>query len=416
MNRRRIALAAGFLMAASLPVSAQTDDAFREGRVLFRQIWLMPPARDDADFVGLGPVYNDISCLGCHVQNGRGSVPSGPDTPLHGALVRLSVPGAGPHGGPNPHPAYGDQLNDHANPGIPAEGSARITYTEHAVVLADGTQALLRKPHLEFRNLAFGEFGHETMFSVRAAPSVLGSGILDAVSEAEILAQAEKQAASGGPVRGHPNRVYDIETGGMVFGRFGWKANQPNLKQQAAAAANGDMGLTSPLFPAKNCTEIQTECQAAPVGPQPELSAARLGQLVAYLRGLEPPHRRHAEDPATRRGEALFSELGCAQCHLPDLGGAHPYTDLLLHDLGPGLADGRPDFLAGGAEWRTAPLWGIGEAKNLNGQTGFLHDGRARTLSEAILWHGGEAQAARDAFASLPADERTGLLTFLNSL
>jgi CxxC motif-containing protein (DUF1111 family) len=213
------------------------------------------------------------------------------------------------------------------------------------------------------------------------------------------------------------------------LGRFGWKANQPSLLQQTAAAANGDMGLTSTLFPSKPCTAVEQDCAAAPRGQQPELSDARLADVVAYLAGLAVPDRRDAEAPAVRRGEALFAAAGCDRCHaptwvtaglpgFPELAGQtiHPYSDLLLHDLGSGLADGRPDHLAGRRDWRTPPLWGIGLARQVNPAAGYLHDGRARTLLEAILWHGGEAKPARDRVARLPAEQRNDLLAFLNSL
>ena len=413
--------------APALPPDAW--EAFRDGRALFRQLWVIPPARDDLDFVGLGPVYNDTSCLGCHVRNGRGAAPSGGDEPMHGMLVRLSLPGNGPHGGPNPDPNYGDQLNDHAIPGIAAEGAARIAYTERSVTFADGTSATLRVPRLAIVDLRFGALGDGVMTSPRVAQPVFGDGLLEAVSEADILANAARQAIPGSPIHGHVNRVWNVALGRVTLGRFGWKANQPSLAQQVAGAANGDMGLTSPLFPAKNCTSVQTACLAAPRGPQPELSAARLSAIVTYLMGLGVPARRDAGTPAVQHGEALFGALGCVQCHtaswvtgpLPAFPAAsgqtiHPYTDLLLHDLGTGLADFRPDYLAGPAEWRTPPLWGVGLAQRVNPAAGFLHDGRARSLTEAILWHGGEAETAQAAFTRLPSADRNDLLAFLNSL
>lgn len=415
------------------------SEAFHEGRVLFRQAWLMPPASDDADFVGLGPVYNDISCLGCHVRNGRGAAPEAGAAVLHGLLVRLSIPGSGPHGGPNPTPAYGDQLNDHAIPGVPAEGEPRITYTPKTVTLGDGTRVELRTPKLALVNLRFGALMGRAdgaggrmlgaMTSARVAQPVFGLGLLASLPQSEIEDRAARLHARGGPTHGHINMVWDIALGKTVMGRFGWKANQPTLAQQSAGAANGDMGLTSPLFPAKNCPPVQTECLAAPRGPDPNLSAARLTELTRYLEALAVPARRHPGDPAVRRGEALFARMGCEDCHasrwttgpldgIPGMAGREiaPYTDLLVHDMGGGLADDRPDFQANGREWRTPPLWGIGLAQVLNDRAGFLHDGRARTLTEAILWHGGEASFARHAFSRASALDRSDLLAFLNDL
>lgn len=413
--------------APALPKDAWED--FREGRALFRQVWVIPPARDDLNVVGLGPVYNDTSCVGCHVRNGRGAAPASADQPMHGMLVRLSLPGAGPHGAPVPDPNYGDQLNDHAIPGVPPEGTARIAYDERVVAFADGASVTLRVPHLTIGDLRFGALGEGVMTSPRVAQPVFGDGLLEAVTEADIVTNAARQAVPGSPIHGHVNRVWNVAEGRVTVGRFGWKANQPSLAQQVAGAGNGDMGLTSPLFPTKNCAPAQTACLAAPRGPQPELSAARLSAIVTYLMGLGVPARRDAGTPAVQHGEALFAALGCVQCHtatwvtgpLPAFPAAsgqtiHPYTDFLLHDMGPGLADGRPDYLAGPAEWRTPPLWGVGLAQRVNPAASFLHDGRARSLTEAILWHGGEAENAQAAFTRLPKVDRDDLLAFLNSL
>ena len=402
------------------PLPETDRAAFERGRQLFRQAWVVAPAHDDSDFAGLGPVYNDISCVGCHVRNGRGSVPAGPGEPLHGLLLRLSAPGTTAQGGPAPLAAYGDQLEDHAIPGVPPEGSASLRYEAGMVALADGTRVRLRRPVPVTADLHFGSFPPGALTSLRGAQPVLGSGLLQAIPEADIRAEARRQAAARGPVHGRINRVWDIAKGGFALGRFGWKANQPSLAQQTAAAAFADMGLTSPLFPAKNCAAPQSACRAADAGPTPNLSATRLADLVAYLGGLAPPERRDADAAPVRRGEALFADLGCAVCHRPAWSAAgraiHPYSDLLLHDMGDGLADGRPDFAASGRQWRTAPLWGLGLAREANPNSGLLHDGRARDPLEAILWHGGEAATVRRAVTRLSAASRADLLTFLNSL
>lgn len=417
-----LSLAAPILAADPFnqPLPGIDRAAFERGRQLFRQAWVVAPARDDSEFAGLGPVYNDISCVGCHVRNGRGSVPSGPGEPLHGLLLRLSMPGATAWGGPLPLPAYGDQLEDHSIPGVPPEGSASLRYEAASATLADGTIVPLRRPVPVVADLRFGAFPAGTMTSLRGAQPVLGDGLLEAVPEADILAEAKRQAATKGPVQGKPNRVWDVAAGKPALGRFGWKANQPNLAQQTAAAAFDDMGLTSPLFPDKNCGAPQTACTAANAGPAPNISPARLADLVAYLAGLAPPARRNEDDAAVRRGEKLFGEIGCAACHRPAwttaAGPIHPYSDLLLHDMGEGLADGRPDFAAGGRQWRTPPLWGLGLAFEANPNGGLLHDGRARDPLEAVLWHGGEAEPARQAVTRLSSDRRADLATFLKSL
>ena len=409
----KTALAILFVLLA--PIAwADEPSAFDRGRVLFTQIWVPASPQAAHGFEGLGPVFNQSACSACHAGNGRGGAPEGPDQRMRGMLVRLSVPGADEHGGPLPAPFYGDQLEDHAIPGVAAAGRAVISWRDETVTLADGTRVTLRAPQLSFADLSFGPLGAGVLTSARIAQPLPGVGLLAAVPEADILAYAAQ-------TKGRANRVWDPSTGGMALGRLGWKANQPSLMIQIAGAAHGDMGLTSAYFPDKNCQPAQADCAAAFRGPQPDLDARRLRDLVAYVSGLDAPKRRGAGEPEVKSGEKLFSRLGCAGCHKPawrtGAGKAiHPYSDLLLHDMGPGLADGRPDFAAGPSDWRTAPLWGIGQARQLNPRAGFLHDGRARTLAEAILWHGGEAQAARDSFAGLPVARREALLAFLGSL
>ena len=382
----------------------------------------------DGGFHGLGPTYNRISCAACHIKNGRGEPPQGSDDPLRAMLVRLSVPGTDAHGGPNPHPVYGDQINDHAVPGVPAEGRAYFTWRERSERLSDGTVVSLRAPELRFSNLAFGPLGEGTMTSPRVGPAIFGLGLLEAVPESAILALAEAQAQEG-VVAGRPNRVWDTAAVGPALGRFGLKANTPSVRQQIAGAFVGDLGITNSLYSVPNCPPAQAACASAPEGPQPELSDALLDTIHLYTLALLPPKRRDVDTPVVRRGEAVFAEAGCARCHapalttaehpaLPGLGGRtiHPYTDLLLHDMGEGLADGRPDFQASGRQWRTAPLWGLGLVPLIADVPSYLHDGRARTPLEAILWHGGEAAGAAEAVRALPTTDREALLAFLASL
>ncbi|THF56886.1 di-heme oxidoreductase family protein [Pseudothauera rhizosphaerae] len=398
---------------------------FRAGRGLFRQVWLVAPARDES-IDGLGPLYNRLTCIGCHPNNGRGRAPEGPEERLQSMLVRLSVAGRDPHGGPQPHPAYGDQFNEEAIPGVAGEGRAAIEWEYREAVLADGERVELRRPRLAFRELGYGPLG-EFRHSLRVGPPVFGVGLLDAVPSATLEALAREPKPDG--VRGRVNRVWHVGRGETVAGRFGYKANTADLRQQIAAAMVGDLGITSSLFPAQNCTPAQAACGQAAHGGEPELTDAQLDEMEFYFAHLAVPARRGADEPQVRRGEALFAATGCAACHRPTLKtGVHPrfprlserefapYTDLLVHDMGEGLADGRLDYEAGGREWRTAPLWGLGLVERVNGHTELLHDGRARNPVEAILWHGGEAQAARDRFARLPRAEREALLAFLRSL
>ncbi|QGM98471.1 di-heme oxidoredictase family protein [Methylocystis parvus] len=390
---------------------------FRRGSGLFRQAWLIGPSEDHPDLVGLGPLYNRLSCIACHVKNGRGAAPDAENGLARHMAARLSVEGSDAHGGPRAHPAYGAQLNPEGVPGVAGEGQAVIAYDEEAVTLEDGERVTLRRPKLAFRNLAYGEIGADSRISVRNAPPVFGLGLLEAVPEAEILAG-----------KGKPNYVWDIEAKAHRLGRFGLKANQPGLKQQIANAFAEDIGVTSSLFPQESCAVGQSACVAAG-SKKPDLSDAQLDATTAYIRLLAVPARRGADAPNAVAGEAQFRALGCAACHretlrvgdfadAPSLSGSeiHPYTDLLLHDMGDGLADGRADYEAGPRDWRTPPLWGLGLAGKGGDGANYLHDARARTLAEAILWHRGEAQDAADGFRRLPKSERDALLAFLNSL
>lgn len=415
--------------AYALPGPALDHDQlslFEQGREVFAQRWVVAPS--PFGLWGRGPLSNGEVCTDCHAENGRGSPPLTGTEPMRSMLVRLSIPGRDAHGGPVPDPAYGDQLQFEGVLGkVPAEGEAYLLWRETRVVLADGETLTLRAPAVEFRDLKFGPIGTRTMHSLRAAPPVFGLGLLEAVPDDALLAIAEQQRHLG--FAGRPNQVWDRAKKGTVAGRFGLKANQPSLRQHIASAFLADLGVTSALFPEENCTSVQPECRAMPLGRQPELDEPRLEVLLFYIRALAVPARRNVDDPQLRRGEQLFEQLQCAVCHVPTLATGefpalpqlahqtiHPYTDLLLHDMGDGLADGRPDFEAGPRDWRTSPLWGLGLSQRVNGNAFLLHDGRARNVVEAILWHGGEAQGSRDAFARLPRAEREALVAFLLSL
>jgi CxxC motif-containing protein (DUF1111 family) len=418
-------------MAFSLPAANLPRDKTRDfffGNRLFNTNWTQAPASVEA-FDGLGPLFNRVSCSGCHLRDGRGQPPERADEPLESILVRISLPGEDEHGGPRPHPVYGDQISDRAIQGIAAEARVSFAWEEIEGAYADGTPYRLRKPRVSLHDPAYGPLGDGLLLSPRVAPAVFGLGLLEALPEADILAMADPEDRDGDGISGRPNRVWDIEAGRTALGRFGWKANQPNLRQQNAGAALGDIGLTSVLRPDENCSTAQADCVAAPNGGAPEMSAVFLDKLTLYTRSLAVPARRNLEDPQVAQGETLFRAAGCPSCHVPtletgqvegapELSGQriHPFTDLLLHDMGEGLADDRPDFLASGREWRTPPLWSLGLIEQVNKHDRLLHDGRARGPAEAILWHDGEAAAAREAFRSLSKDERDALIAFLMSL
>jgi CxxC motif-containing protein (DUF1111 family) len=428
--------------AYSIPVAMldrEQGAAFAKGKEQFNEAWVVAP--DPSGVWGLGPTFNEDRCAHCHERNGRARAPDDGRPAERGLLVRLSIPGETKEGAPKPHPDYGDQFQNRGILGrVPAEGQVIVRYSEREIAFADGEKVSLRVPKLEFKDLQFGELGADILTSPRIAPAVVGTGLLEAVPEETILRIAKEQEREG--VSGRPNYVWDVENETMVLGRFGWKANQPSIRQQTAAAFFGDIGATTYMFPEENCPAVQAACldvpSASKCGGQggctgntyrPEVTPGRLSNITLYLQGLAVPARRNVNDPAFQRGEQLFAQARCSVCHVPELKTGpkaalkaaanltiRPYTDLLLHDMGEDLADGRPDFQADGREWRTAPLWGIGLLRTVNGHSDLLHDGRARNVTEAILWHGGEAQASRDGYAKLSEAEREALLAFVNSL
>ena len=309
----------------------------------------------------------------------------------------------------------------------PGEAELYIDWIAETVTLSDGEKVELRKPKIRIEKPNFGAIDESVMTSLRNTQVVFGMGYLEAVTEEDILALAKLQQSQG--LNGRPNYVRDDINKRVALGRFGWKANQPNVRQQIVAAFHGDMGVTSSLYIEENCPPIQKECRAMPPGNRPELLDYAWDHLTFWQVALDAPAPRNQESENVKRGGKLFDQARCAQCHVPELRTGEypllpalskrtfrPFTDLLLHDMGPGLADGRPDFKAGPRDWRTAPLWGIGVSEQVNGSTHLLHDGRARNVLEAILWHGGEAKASRDIFAGLSKAERDDLIAFVNSL
>ncbi|PMJ92771.1 di-heme oxidoredictase family protein [Vibrio sp. 10N.261.55.A7] len=419
--------------AANLPMLKRLD--FSVGNSFFRNPWVQAPASTDARD-GLGPLFNTNGCQNCHIKDGRGHPPEENDMHAVSMLVRLSIPASTPEqkrafikDGVIPEPTYGGQLQDFAQQDQSPEGQIEITYTDVPVEFDDGTQVVLRKPNLQIVDLGYGEMHPDTQFSARIAPPMIGLGLLESIPDDTLERWVKENAERNDGVTGKTNKVWDVEKGDFSIGRFGWKAGQPTLMQQNAAAFNGDVGLTSRLFPNENCTSAQTLCDDLPNGGEPEVSDNILDFVEFYSQHLAVPIRRNVNDPQVQLGQELFANAGCESCHrtnvktakldqLPALSEQliHPYTDLLLHDMGEGLADHRPEYLANGREWRTAPLWGIGYTEEVNGHTFFLHDGRARNLMEAVLWHGGEAENAKQNVLSLNKSERDALIAFLNSL
>ncbi len=427
-------------------ISFGGEGRFRIGNSIFRKLWVSPPSSTDSSD-GLGPIYNARGCQNCHLKDGRGTPPSKSwpeETPVS-MFLRLSIPpqtdadkrALDERRAKTIHePTYGGQLQNFSVQGVDSEGQMRIDYADLPVTYPDGSTVVLRAPRYSVINPAYGPLHPEVRLSPRIAPQMIGLGLLEAIPEKDILALADPDDANGDGISGKANEVWSIKADRPVLGRFGWKAGNPDVEQQSAEAFSGDIGLSNPLFPASygDCTAAQTACRTAPHGDSPRQDGHEIGRelfdlVVFYAQNLAVPPRRRPDDPEVLAGKALFNSAGCASCHVPSFttgdvpGQPHlsgqkiwPYTDLLLHDMGEGLADNSPEGLADGREWKTAPLWGIGLTGAVSRHTFLLHDGRARNIEEAILWHGGEAQAARDAFMRLSAEERRALMQFVKSL
>ncbi len=419
------------LPQSNLSMTKRLD--FSVGNSFFRNPWVEAPSSTDARD-GLGPLFNTNSCQGCHIKDGRGHPPS-VDQPSVSLFLRLAVP-ADPQidaeilktHGFKPAPVYGSQLQTAAIPGHKPEANLKLTWEAVEQTLPDGTAVTLERPVYHIENPNYGPLPENLQVSPRVAPQMIGLGLLAAIPEDRILAGTDPQDDNGDGISGRANRVWDKKAETTVLGRFGWKAGEPSIFQQSMGAFSGDMGLTSTLRASTDCS-AQQKCDEFPNGGTPEVSDKIARFIDFYASSLAVPMRRNMENPQVQRGAKLFNDIGCAGCHTPrhtteevtdrpDL--SHqtiwPYTDLLLHDMGPELADGRGEFKADGNEWRTAPLWGLGLAQTVNPRAGFLHDGRARTPEEAILWHGGEARSVTENYRDLQPGERDALLQFLDSL
>ncbi|MBW6416997.1 c-type cytochrome [Celeribacter sp. PS-C1] len=444
------------LPPATLPFEKKLD--FELGNALFAKLWVSSPSSTKASD-GLGPLYNARSCQRCHVNDGRGHPPEHADDARTSMFLRLSVPagdaplseleaylaqldghqldGLGATPRTRPAPSYGGQLQDLALVGFAPEGRLEITYREIPVTLSGGEVVSLRQPTYSISNPGYGPLPDDLQLSPRIANPMIGLGLLEAIPSEDILARADPEDRDGDGISGRPNVVWSRHFDAPMLGRFGWKAGEPTVEEQSAAAFHGDIGISSPLFPSPSgdCTAEQVDCLAAPHGAGDvrgdEIDQTGMDLVTFYARNLAVPARRDVDDPEVLRGKEMFFEAGCAACHTPKHVTARlsdtddaprsfqliwPYTDLLLHDMGEGLADHRPEHRATGTEWRTAPLWGIGLTARVSGHTTYLHDGRARTLLEAVLWHGGEAQRARNAVVEMPAEDRAALIRFLESL
>lgn len=426
--------------SANMAFERQLD--FRVGDGIFRKLWVSAPSSTTASD-GLGPFFNARSCQSCHLKDGRGHPPQGGEEAVS-LFLRLSIP---PQTAADraalksgrltviPEPVYGEQLQNFSVQGLLAEGRMAVTYVEEKVALAGGEVVRLRRPSYRPVDLNYGPLHPDAMISARLAPPMIGLGLLDAVAEDDILALADPADADGDGISGRANFVWSEARQRVMLGRFGWKAGQPTIADQTAHAFAADLGLSTPVLAAAHgdCTAAQAACRAAPAGGDPahghEATRDMFDLTVFYAQNLAVPARRDVADPQVLAGKKLFYDSGCTGCHRPKFVTLRdperpeqsfqliwPYTDLLLHDMGDGLADGRPEGQASGREWRTPPLWGLGLAGRVSDVPTYLHDGRARSVLEAILWHGGEAEAAKQKVAGMSTAEREALLAFLGSL
>lgn len=408
--------------ATMLPGMSGRDQAVHEiGDGFFESKFVSAPAPVNP---GLGPIFNNTSCSGCHQRDGRGRPPLAGES-LRAMLFRISVPGKAADGGPMPVPGFGAQLQDKAIAGSEGEASVSIAFTDSSVTLDDGTVVSLRIPHYHI-DAPYHPLPADVMLSPRIASATIGAGLIDALPDNELLRYADPDDQDGDGISGKANMVYNHTTGTRSVGRFGWKSNVADVLTQVASAFQQDMGVTNMVFPEESSFG---QSQAPQAGEGTDLPDSILHAVVFYMKTLGVPARRDVNSAPLLHGARLFEDIGCAKCHRTTLTTAvsmafpyssnqviHPYSDFLLHDMGATLADGRPDYEADGREWRTAPLWGIGLTQKVSGYAFYLHDGRARNLTEAILWHGGEGTASKEAFRKLSAADRDDLIGFLNSL
>ncbi len=428
---------------SSANMSFERELNFKVGNGIFKKIWVSAPS-STLSSDGLGPLFNARACQRCHLKDGRGHPPV-PGEKAKTMVVKLSISPRNADGQAAilkhrvhsiPEPVYGSQLQSFSVQGVQSEGDIEVTYEEVPVVLAGGEVVSLRKPTYRLTALQYGRLHPGTMISPRIAPPVIGMGLLEAIPEADITRNADPEDRDGDGISGQVRKVWSDESQQVVLGRFGWKAGQPTVLQQVASAFRDDMGISTPLYPDPygECTVSQSTCRTVPHGDEPAMDGIEAGAtifdlLVFYARNLGVPARRKVDDPQVLEGKRLFYESRCTACHVPkfvtrrdSIGSEQsfqliwPYSDLLLHDMGEGLADHRPEGNATGREWRTPPLWGIGLTETVSNHTLFLHDGRARSLLEAILWHGGEAEPAKQRVMKMTREEREALLAFLESL
>ncbi|WP_058368717.1 di-heme oxidoredictase family protein [Psychrobacter sp. ENNN9_III] len=383
------------------------------GRELFITQWT-PANQGRVLFDGVGPLFNANACTQCHSAEGRKPIYANDGELSNAILFRLGdAQGVA-------HAYYGEQMQHQSiDASIATEGKMRYIAT-----VEDDKKS--RSIRFEFTPTDSNQPLGDTAISGRISPQLVGMGLLDLIPEADIIAASDANDDNKDGISG---RVHWVNEGpDQRIGRFGWKAINSSLRTQNANAMSQDMGLTTSIFMDPNCTVNQPICWTAANGGTPEVSDSSLDAVTDFMTALAVPERRVSNLSTFNQGANLFTQVGCAGCHTPKqkTGDSdrfpllsqqtiYPYTDLLLHDMGAGLDDGVKEKNAESFEWRTPPLWGIGIVAK-DPEARFLHDGRASSLTEAILWHGGEAEGAKTRFKQLPVEQKKMLLSFLNGI
>ncbi len=401
------------------------EDKHIRGRSFFNIPWAEAPSATSARD-GLGPLYSANTCIHCHPNNGAGIATK--NTHISRSLVmRLSLK----HDentskellekkGFIPEPIYGGQLSLHSTSNTPYEGRIHVSYEKINGRYDDNTSYELLSPSYTIDNLQYGPFHKNVNIAPHIGLALVGLGAIESIEEKDILSQEDIDDRDKDGISGKANWVYNPESKRQELGRFTWKAAASTVKQQAANAAHNDMSLSNPIYPGDNCTDVQKECKNAPQGRHEfDLPMDRLDAITFYLKTLRIPRQRKSEN--FDKGKKLFNEIGCVKCHtssykLSDGNTIHPFSDFLLHDMGEELSDGHTMFDAEANEFRTPPLWGIGLYKKVSKKTALLHDGRARSIEEAILWHNGEAKIQKEMFTKLTKEKREYLLEYLKNI
>jgi len=413
----------------------EDQDTFMLGRSFFTIPWVEAPSATTARD-GLGPMFNANTCINCHPRNGVGTLYNKNNSISRNLILRLSIPSNGSqehqyktkYSGFVSEPTYGGQISINGVRGVPYEAKPKIEYENIPVVYPDGEQVILKKPLNGVENkvtdLQYGAMDKNVTISHRLAPALIGLGLLEQITDEQIVANEDIDDANNDGISGKANRVYSAKNKDFRVGRYTWKASAASVVEQSAAAAFNDMSLTNPYYPNENCTTNQKECLEAPKGDivhgkdRFDLPLRRLEAIAFYLNNLKIPKSTITE----KEGEKLFADVGCVKCHIPSFTLVNgyeikPFSDILLHDMGEGLSDGRTEFDATAQEWRTAPLWGLGKYKLALGKAPeLLHDGRAKTVEEAILWHGGESEKVKQNFMNLSKKQRDSILRYIGEL